>query len=175
MRILHLLLGTVALACAGWMLVMHTTGENVQRDTVKAARSAVVRLDQEIKVRSATSLSGPQGDIGAAVNGHGWPTTIEAKWFDGAPPINPLVPPNCPWIEVAGADDADLDNPRVRIVLDSRTAGFWYNPALGIVRARVAPTASDKRAIDLYNLVNHTAIDDIVDAQDMADGATDVP
>jgi hypothetical protein len=40
---------------------------------------------------------------------------------------------------------------------------FWYNPALGIVRARVPRTLSDADAIDTYNRVNGTAIRSLVE------------
>jgi hypothetical protein len=38
---------------------------------------------------------------------------------------------------------------------------FWYNPALGVVRARVPRTLSDAEALELYNEVNGTRLQEL--------------
>jgi len=37
-------------------------------------------------------------------------------------------------------------------------AMFWYNPARGVIRARVPRTLSDADAVALYNDVNRTKV-----------------
>lgn len=175
MRTLNVLLAAIALACACAVLVVRNTSEKTERDRVDATRSALVRLDQEIKFRSATSRTAPTAEVGAKVNARGWPETIDPKWFGKSPPLNELAPAGSPWVEVAPPEDQALENPPVRIALDRHTAAFWYNPALGVVRARVGSMTSDRRAIELYNQINRTTITDIVDANAAPDPASTDP
>jgi len=139
-----LLAGTVA----SWHW-SETAREREQR-IVRSVREAVIRLEREVRVRSATGQ--------AAVNGRGWAETIDPAWFGNDPPINPLVPSNRPWLEVASEDEQSLTDPPIRQSVDRNTPAFWYNPATGRVRARVGPMVSDEAALDRYNAVNSTSI-----------------
>jgi hypothetical protein len=47
------------------------------------------------------------------------------------------------------------------MTIDSKRAGYWYNPNQGIVRARVPVGISDDRALRLYNRINGTALTSI--------------
>lgn len=139
-----LLAGTVA----SWHW-SETAREREQR-IVREVRDAVMRLEREVRVRSATGQ--------AAVNGRGWAETIDPEWFANDPPVNPLVPSNRPWLEVASEDEQSLTDPPIRQSVDRNTPAFWYNPATGRVRARVGPMVSDEAAIERYNAVNSTAV-----------------
>lgn len=176
MRLLHVIMAAVTIACGVLLLMWRHHGGDDLRRAVEQTRHALEKIDAQIKFRAAVSrvheatpevaaLSGP--NLATTVNQRGWPTTIEPAWFGSRPPLNTLTPPGCPWVEVASGDELNLTNPTVRVALDRNTAAFWYNPALGIVRARVGPRATDAEAVELYNRVNATAVAAIVDAPDL--------
>jgi hypothetical protein len=114
------------------------------------------RLEREIKFRAVTN--------GTAVNEVGWPVTVEPSWFEH-PPVNNLVTAERPWLEVAPVADADLLHPHIRVTIDEKQAGFWYNPFQGVVRARVPVLVSDKDAAELYNRVNGTSLSSLFEAE----------
>jgi type II secretory pathway pseudopilin PulG len=86
----------------------------------------------------------------------GYPIRIEKTWFDSTP-ANPLADPASPWIDVASEDQRELANPD-HILADEHNAAFWYNPYKGVFRARIAQQPTDRQTLDLYNLVNNTAL-----------------
>ncbi|MEX2220147.1 MAG: hypothetical protein WD749_15465 [Phycisphaerales bacterium] len=95
----------------------------------------------------------------------GWPLTVEPTWFESDIPRNQLVTPDRPWLEIATPDQATMMDPPLRIAIGTTTAAFWYNPYKGIIRARVPIAISDRKALDLYNKVNGTALDNIYCAE----------
>jgi hypothetical protein len=97
----------------------------------------------------------------AETSERGWPLTVQPEWFSSDTPRNLLVTQDRPWLEIATSEQADLQDPPLRIALSSTTASFWYNPYKGVIRARVPVAISDERALDLYNKVNGTALDNI--------------
>jgi hypothetical protein len=98
----------------------------------------------------------------------GWPGTVDPAWFDREEgvPRNALVEwadeelgiAGRPWMDIAGLDERGLEHPRVRQTVNGELAQFWYNPALGVVRARVPVLVSDRDATELYNAVNRTRL-----------------
>ncbi len=110
---------------------------------------------QAVKTGTQTSISG-------------WPATIDPAWFDNEEgvPRNALVDEadaeagvsGRPWLDIAGADEAGLQHPRIRQTVNGQLAKFWYNPAMGVVRARVPVLVSDSDATELYNEVNRTRL-----------------
>jgi hypothetical protein len=114
-----------------------------QRDLV---RTEVRRFQQQISLQAA--LNRHVHDI------QSFPTTIDPMWFDGDLPRNLLLDDSHPWLEVASADDAELEHPRQRVAASRSLAKFWYNPGNGIVRARVPALVSDQDTLDAYNHVN---------------------
>lgn len=176
MRLLHIIMAAVTIACGVLLLTWHNQRDVDERQALDDTRQALERLDAQVKFRAAVSGNTDSGaagseaeaqatkDITTTVNQRGWPTTIDVQWFGANPPLNKLVPPGCPWVEVASGDELNLANPNVRVALDRNTAAFWYNPALGIVRARVGLTATDQRAVDMYNELNSTHVASVVDA-----------
>lgn len=128
-----------------------------QRDSdIARTITEVRRLEREIKFRAVTKNT--------SVNEVGWPVTVEPSWFEN-PPVNSLVSPDRPWLEVAPPDDSDLLHPRVRVTIDDSHAAFWYNPYQGVVRARVPVMVSDTDAAALYNQVNGSALTSIFESE----------
>ncbi len=69
-------------------------------------------------------------------------------------PINWLSNARAPWIEYALPGELSRDHPRVPTFRGGRGAMFWYNPARGVIRARVPESASDEASRALYAEVN---------------------
>jgi hypothetical protein len=128
---------------------------------IDRAAAELRRVELEMKYRAAAKLPG--------LNEDGWPEVIEEGWFQGPSgvPRNPLVSPERPWVDLATREEADLDNPMVKMTADPRLAGFWYNPHLGVVRARVPVMVSDVESLELYNRVNGTRLASIFGATSM--------
>ena len=130
--------------------VLHHRAVGRERAAVQEVRSDIRRIEQELKVRAATGA--------VEVNGRGWPLEIDAAWFGDDPPQNRLISTDRPWLEIAPPAHAELTHPSIRIAFNESVAAFWYNPANGVVRARVPLTVSDQRATELYNRINHVAL-----------------
>ena len=130
--------------------------EERSRDAlVQTAIDQKRRIEQVVGYRAAAK----SGDL----NPRGWPVTIDPSWFDDAPPINPLLDADRPWIEIASAADAGLLNPPIRVAIDPTMAMFWYNPYQGVVRARVPVMVNDEIATQTYNQVNGATLGSIFD------------
>jgi hypothetical protein len=98
----------------------------------------------------------------------GFPQTMSPLWFraEGVP-INPSVPGRQPWLDIAPAGDESY-HPPDPVITESHQAGFWYNPNLGIFRARVVPQWSATATLDLYNELNGVVLDDLKTSHDPA-------
>lgn len=96
-------------------------------------------------------------------NEHGWPVTIDTAWFKDSLPDNPLMDNDRPWMEVASPLYARLDHPLDRATADPRAAQFWYNPAKGVVRARVPVGVSDQESLTAYNRLNGVHLQSLFD------------
>lgn len=144
-------LSTIAAAIAlTAMLAWHFTGEFRREGEVKAVRDNLRSFEKMIAMRAAAKDT--------PLSRTGWPLTLEAQWFNGSAPLNVLVTPDRPWVEVATPEESHLRDPNVRIAADIRTAAFWYNPHLGIIRARVPYEINDEKARELYNQINGTSV-----------------
>ena len=95
-----------------------------------------------------------QIDLQHAVTGK-YPPTIEKKWFRGNRlPHHPLNGGAVPDLHVFSGDDRQHPSYKT---LDQYGA-YWYNPVVGIVRARVPVLPTSGETIALYNLVNEAAL-----------------
>jgi hypothetical protein len=158
MRVIRLLM-VLAMVVGGWWLWnWHTTRSHAEERDIRHTQQSLQKLAQEIRLRAAL------GDV--ELNATGWPQTIDPAWFKGNTPHNMLIIPGAPWVEIARPEEEKLDHPTVRMSLDRATAGFWYNPSKGIVRARIGPTVSDERALALYNRINSARLASIFSTGD---------
>ncbi|MBL8746959.1 MAG: hypothetical protein JNK58_11470 [Phycisphaerae bacterium] len=131
------------------------SAEAVEDGTLNSAIAARRSLEREIGIRAAMKE--------AELNPMGWPKTIDPAWFAAGAPRNPYVGADHPWVEVATADQSNLLDPPIRQALTPDVAAYWYNPANGIIRARVGAAVTDAGAIDLYNRVNGASVVSLFD------------
>lgn len=160
---MRLLIDTlVALMLAGmlggvvWMSRMQDE-DHTARDATRAATS---HFQKQVKLQSAIVQATDRHKI--------WPDTIDPEWFKGNLPRNELLTGNHPWVEIAGAEERKLTHPMIKAVTGPETAGFWYNPANGIVRARVPAGISDDQSLELYNFINACELENLFDNHDAA-------
>lgn len=94
-----------------------------------------------------------------------WPVEVMPGWFGDELPRNGLLPgvdksglhghtaAARPWLDIAPPGDFNAHPPDpVAVRLDQ--AQFWYNPNVGVFRARVAPHLGEDDALKLYNQLN---------------------
>lgn len=124
---------------------------------IEQTSDAVDRIELTLKVQAATGATD--------VNARGWPLTVDPAWFNELLPRNMLLAGERPWMEIALPEQAGLRHPPVRQAIDESVAEFWYNPALGIVRARVPLTVSDEQALTLYNRINGAQLASIFEVE----------
>lgn len=150
MRIAYVAMVVVLMAGCFLAIGVGRAQETARERAVAATASAVHRIAREVRVKSAMG--------GTALNGRGWPTTIDPAWFGRDLPRNQLVDAQVPWLEVASDAELELDHPVKRIVTGRADAAFWYNPAKGIVRGRVGAFVSDAQALSAYNRINGSSL-----------------
>lgn len=138
----------VALMLAGILagIVMKHRAEDDAEARVERTRESVQWLARQLALQAALGK--------VTLNDRGHPMTVDPAWFEPSLPENQLVGTAHPWLEVAGPLDKDLEHPRERVATDRSLARFWYNPSIGVVRARVAPCVSDAETIATYERVN---------------------
>jgi hypothetical protein len=141
----------------GLMVIMLLAGvawqrseRSLQRQHIEQTRHEVAQFHRVIALQSALN--------NIERSSRGYPLAIDPEWFDGELPTNPLLTPSHPWLEIAHPDQGNLFHPPVRAAISHHDARFWYNPANGIVRARVPRAASDAATLRLYNTVNGTKL-----------------
>ncbi len=127
-------------------VVIHMRGQGRLDDKIELVRAEVERFQSQIMLQ--TALENVQ------MTQRGYPATIDAAWFGGKVPVNSLLGPGYPWLEIAGQSQRDLLHPRTRIAYTRNSPQFWYNPYTGVVRARVPDDVSDATALRLYNQIN---------------------
>ncbi len=147
MRLLvHTLLTLMIAGILGGVALHYVDAQREEADR-GLAHHEVARFQQEIHLQSA---------LAGEANGYRRPKTIDPAWFEGDIPENPLLGPEHPWLEIAAADLRDALHPPDLTAADPSIAKFWYNPANGIVRARVPLGISDAQVLALYNEINDT-------------------
>ncbi len=136
------------------VIVLDYRHRTAQADLAREATRSAVRLMQaSVDLHTAIERG--------SLENVAYPSMIEPDWFDEAVPTNHLLRGDRPWVELAAEDERDLRHPRIPTADGGSHAMFWYNPTLGIVRARVPRTLSDAEALELYNEVNGTRLQEL--------------
>lgn len=116
------------------------------RSELDFVRGEVALLRQQIMFQAA------MGEVELSLQGY--PLTVDPEWFSSNLPDNPLLGTSHPWVEIADNDKWQQLHPAEPIATHKRLAQFWYNPANGIVRARVPAGISDAASLQMYNHIN---------------------
>jgi len=157
LRWLRSIMVLIALAGAVGAYVYQRAAIEREMLMVDSTRNALMDLGQRMRYLKATER--------IDLNDFGWPELIDSRWFNGEAPRNSMLSARHPWLEVASTMEYALDHPVQRVAINERLAGFWYNPAKGIIRARVPQTVSDEKTIELYNRVNGAVISELFDSR----------
>ncbi len=156
---MRLLIDTlIALMLTGLLagVVVHNRATRDMEDTVELARAEVSRFKSQILLQAALER--------VELTKCGYPATVDVEWFVGDLPVNPLLGPGHPWLEIANQLQADLEHPEIRTAADHGVAQFWYSPYRGHLRARVPAGTSDATALQLYNRINDCQLTSLFDA-----------
>lgn len=160
-RIMRTLVNMVAVLTAllGLGVLLYFGWHNAERELgISSTQRSLDRIRQEIARRASMD------DVMRSTSG--WPMSIDPKWFDeGAPRNSLLACAGRAWMEIASDEENFLNDPAVRAsdASDMHRAEFWYNPATGVVRARVKMELSDRDSLDAYNRINNTHLETIFD------------
>lgn len=120
------------------------------REQAKRVESTIESIDAiREKIRYETAI------ITAFESALGYPDIVDPKWFGRSPPGNRLLEPDAQWLDRAPEGDYE-DHPPDPIHLSHQQGGFWYNPANGLLRARIPDQGSESANLKLYNQVNGT-------------------
>ena len=142
------LIGLMLVAVVAVAVVLHL-GAREEEQAVEQVRSAIEQLKEQTAYQS-TLQSAVQGRDMLIVH-------IDEDWFGKTKPINALLGEDNPWIDLAPPGDLGV-HPPDPVVTGPGQAGFWYNPTVGVFRARVLPQASEAKTLELYNKVNSTVL-----------------
>jgi len=157
LNILIVLMVAMLLAGVAWQHREHVA----EQQRIEQAREEVGRFRRVISLHTALN--------NIERSSRGYPMTIDPDWFDDELPTNPLLNFSHPWLEIAHPDHDELSHPPVRYAGSTRHARFWYNPANGVVRARVPRRASDAATLRLYNTVNGTDLASLLPDSEVLD------
>lgn len=154
MRLLIDLLIVLMLAVGGYGGWWYYSRQQQQEDLIVQAHEALALLHEQTRYHRA---------LGRAEQAMGLdePPVISHQWFGPSLPINPLArrddPRIHPWLDIA-PDDDETPHPPDPVLTSLDQAQFWFNPRLGIFRARVREQESGRATLDLYNRVNGTRL-----------------
>lgn len=131
------------------VVVIHYRNNRTRVTDLSAVHGALAQLHEQAAFQAALGIV-ERSDAG-------FPEHVSPDWFDDTVPVNDLLTAKHPWIDVAPPGDRS-DQPPDPVIRRPEQAGFWYNPARGVFRARVMPEATDALTLEVYNRVNGTTL-----------------
>lgn len=135
------------LVAMGWLFQKNQSAEEMK---ISDTRHAIEILQHAVNRRMAGEDS--------PLNRFGYPPTIEAEWFEGVLPMNALLDHERPWLEIATGRALLELHPSRPMASSADEAEFWYNPRRGVVRGRVPQMVSDRKTLEIYNLINDSEL-----------------
>jgi len=140
--------GILLMALAAAVYTLHERQQqSIREEAVAATERSLAVIRSEVKRRVGLG-DGP-------FSPSGWPAKVNESWFGDRELGNALLPEITGLsVEVAGEEEAMLTHPAKTFVGEQETSAYWYNPYLGIVRARVPYQRTDGETLALYNNVN---------------------
>lgn len=151
----------IALMLAGILgaVILHYRYEQRRIIEVQQVHQSLSRMQEQALMRGALEVS--------RTGEQAFPHSISPLWFNDGLPMNALVPPQQPWLDVAPKDDRS-DQPPDPVIYTTSQAAFWYNPSRGIFRARIIAQFTEQATLDLYNRVNGTLVRSLSRSDDPA-------
>lgn len=153
MRWLIDLLIVVMLAAAvygGWWVY---TYQQRQATDLEQVHAALQRLHEQARYHRAMGRA--EQELGLEP-----PPLVSEQWFGPTLPTNPYALADGqgrPWLDIAPEGDFE-PHPPDPVLTGADQAQFWFNPQLGVFRARVPAQASSRETRELYNTVNQTTL-----------------
>jgi hypothetical protein len=143
----------IAVMLVGVLLVglLHYRSGSHQQRRLVAVEQAVAQIVQQIEYRTAVGAD--------ETNLAGFPWEIDPTWFDTelSLPKNNLAHIDQPWLDIAPDGDY-AEHPPDPVIRSVQQAGLWYNPNVGIIRARVAVQFTQNQMLETYNQINGTTL-----------------
>jgi hypothetical protein len=131
-------------------VAIHQRAQAQQLDRIQTVHHCLMRLHEQAVLHGAMDHL-PTTDAA-------FPQTLSPLWFAGEGlPTNIMVPGRQPWLDVAPPGDHG-EHPPDPVIHRPDQGGYWYNPNLGIFRARVPWRYSVEDALELYNQLNGTEL-----------------
>jgi len=134
-------------------ILVYGQAERRELDRYQAVHNALAQLQEQAVYHCNANAASPADG--------GFPHELSPEWFSHKGlPRNIMLAGRQPWLDVAPAGDLN-EHPPDPIVRMPDQAGFWYNPNLGVVRARVGWTGDIHAALELYNRLNGSSLVDL--------------
>ena len=138
------LIAVMAVAILAGVVLYHRQEHRFEKQ-VQIVHESLYELQEQLVYQAALAE--------VELNPAGFPLRIRPEWFGQKRPQNPLVAAEQQWLDVAEALYM-TDHPPDPVVHEPRQSAFWYNPNVGIIRARVPASLTDHETIKMYNRVN---------------------
>lgn len=146
--VIDIMIGLMLIGVVAGGVSLYTSRQQVDRD-IDTVRQALDRLQQQATYHGTMQSAMADRDVMLV--------HVHAEWFGEDVPANVLLDADRPWIDLAPPGDLGA-HPPDPVAYTSEQAGFWYNPTIGVFRARVRPASSEAQTLVLYNDVNGTAL-----------------
>lgn len=144
--VLHSLIALAAVFGLGAML-LHNRAQDTRAADVAFVQESLTRLHERTAYHAALKAAAADDPRNALL------VAVEPGWFGQRLPLNVLLDVDHPWIDLAPPGDRS-DHPPDPVIRRGHQAGFWYNPTLGVFRARVPQQATERQTLELYNTLN---------------------
>jgi len=149
----------LAIAAVAGVVVSHRSAEDASLATMADVQQSLDRLYERASYFGALDSSLKDSKTL-------WPVAVLPEWFDESLPSNGLLSgvtkphrtpdgaaASRPWLDIAPPGDEGA-HPPDPVAVRPDQAQFWYNPNIGVFRARVAPHLGHDDAISMYNRLN---------------------
>ncbi|MEM6551276.1 MAG: hypothetical protein AAF750_04025 [Planctomycetota bacterium] len=144
--VLHSLIALAAVFGLGAML-LHNRAQDTRAADVAFVQQSLTHLHERTAYHAALKAAAADDPRNALL------VAVQPAWFGDQLPVNILLDDLHPWIDLAPPGDRD-EHPPDPVIRRGDQAGFWYNPTLGIFRARVPQQATERQTLELYNSLN---------------------
>ncbi|MEM1212872.1 MAG: hypothetical protein AAGI68_11320 [Planctomycetota bacterium] len=144
--VLHSLIALAAVFGLGAML-LHNRAQDTRAADMAFVQQSLTQLHERTAYHAALKAAAADDPRNALL------VAVQPAWFGERLPLNILLDADHPWIDLAPPGDR-AEHPPDPVIRRGDQAGFWYNPMLGVFRARVPQQATERQTLELYNRLN---------------------